>query len=622
MPSEVDSPRACRFGGFEVDFRAGQLRRNGSVLPIQPKALELLRALLEKPGEVITREQLRLKLWGTGTFVEFDDSLNHAVKKLRQALGDTSEAPRFIETLPRHGYRFIAAVEVLALDENPANTPVDGSRRRILVIAALVMVLAGAGGYGVLTYLRPSGPPPVDRVMLAVLPFENLSGDESQEYVSDGFTEELLTELARANPAQLGVIARTSTTRFKNTEKSIGEIGRELGVGYVVEGSVRRDGLRMRVAVQLIRVEDQTHVWASAYDRDSSSVLDLETEIAAQVGQSLAIRLLPRRQDGAVSAHQPTPDAREARLRGRYHLARRSGESIVKAQKEFERALALDPDYPEACADLAKTYVLLANYGVLPQGEGKPKAKAAALKALQLDPSLSDARIVLAGIVMEFEWNFTGAEADFARVIGDDPNNAFARQWYSALLWSQGRFDEAIHQMKLACQLDPLSLSTIVDLGRAYYFARRYDEAIAQYRKALDMDRNYAAAHSYMGLALLEQQQHTEAIAELETGIGLMRGARSIYLPYGHAVAGNTEKARALLGELLQEQAQWPLAGAGIALAYVGLGEHDRAFEWLEREFAARSGVIVMLKAHPYWDPIRSDPRYSDLVRRAGLRAD
>jgi TolB-like protein/DNA-binding winged helix-turn-helix (wHTH) protein len=258
MPDRVEPPQVFRFNGYEVDFGAGRVRRSGDSLPIRPKALELLRALLERPGEVVTREELRLKLWGSDTFVEFDDNLNHTVKNLRQALGDASEAPRFIETLPRHGYRFIAPVE--ALGGTDAEAPArSGSSRRRPVAAALLLVLAAAV-YGIVGYVRGFRRPPAERVMVAVLPFDNLSGDDAQDYVSDGLTEELLTELARVNPARLGVIARTSSARYRQTDKGVTEIGRELGVGYLVEGSVRRDGARTRVTVQLIRVADRTHV--------------------------------------------------------------------------------------------------------------------------------------------------------------------------------------------------------------------------------------------------------------------------------------------------------------------------------------------------------------------------
>lgn len=622
MSSEIEAPQVCRFGEFEVDFRSGQLRRNGTLLHLQPKALALLRALLERPGSVISRGELRAKLWGKDTFVEFDDGLNHAVKKLRQILGDTSEAPHFIETLPRHGYRFVAPVEFLSAQQ--VLTPVrDRSAiRQAATMSITFLVLAVAAAYGLFVYRSAPRHGQGERVMLAVLPLDNLSGDETLEYLSDGFTEELLTELARLNPAQLGVVARTSSARLKKTDKSVPEIGRELGVDYLVEGSVRYDGPRLRVTAQLIRVEDETHVWADAYERDSGSVLDVQKEISTQVGRALAIQLLQARPGGSTAPHRPAPGAREALLLGRYYLSRRSGDDFAKAKNAFEKALTLDPDYPAAHAGLAQAYILLANYGVLPPGEGKPKAKALALKALELEPSLVDARVTLAGILTEFEWNFTAAETEFTRAIRDNPNNALAHHWYSVHLSALGRQDEAIEQMKLTCQLDPLSLGAMADLGRAYYFARRHDEAMAQYRRALEMDRNYSNAHTLLGLALLEQKQYAAAIGELEAGIAGSPGTRSIYLPYAHAVAENTGKARALLEDLLRAYDKAPFLGVGIALAYVALGDPDQAFAWLEREYRARSAVIFMLKAHPYWDPIRNDPRYADLLRRAGFPSD
>jgi TolB-like protein/Flp pilus assembly protein TadD len=495
------------------------------------------------------------------------------------------------------------------------------SKYKWIVVATLV--IAAVAGYVFWNYgLKRQGQP--RRPMLAVLPLDNLTGNEELDYVSEGITEEIITELGRVNPDRLGVIARTSTNRYKKTTKTVAEMGRELGVDYVIEGSLRQASPRIRVTVQLIRVSDQTHLWAEAYDINPQEAASINKDIANHITGSLGIVLSPVIRARPENARPVNPEAREAFLRGRYWLTRGTGAAAINARQYLERAIELDPNYAQAYASLAYAYIFLGNYGVLPQAEAKPKARELAEKSLALDDSLLDGRLALAGIMAEYEWNFAGAAKLYQAAVTQDPNSAAAHQWYSALLSEIGRSEEAIGEIKKAYELDPVSLRVGVDFGRAYYWARRYDEAIEQYHKVLELDPNYSGAHSMLGLALLEKREYEQAIAELQKGVALIPGNKegySIWLGYAYAVAGKRDEAQTTLATQVAHHTQTQAGAQGIALTYVGLGDKDQAFNWLETAYRERD-TVAMLKAYPFWDSIRSDPRFQDLLRRVGLPTD
>jgi TolB-like protein/DNA-binding winged helix-turn-helix (wHTH) protein/Flp pilus assembly protein TadD len=623
MPVSVASPTRLSFSGFELDLTSGELRKDGKKIALPPKAFETLRALGERPGEVVTREELRAKLWAADTFVEFDDSLNHAINRLRQALGDSAENPQFIETLPRYGYRFIAAVQrdYLTLPSGSEGKQKFGSKYKWIVVATLV--IASAAVYVLWNY-GPKGQGQPRRPMLAILPLDNLTGNEELDYLSDGITEEIITELGRMNPDRLGVIARTSTSRYKKTTKTVAEMGRELGVDYVIEGSLRQASPRLRVTVQLIRVSDQTHLWAEAYDINPPEAASIDKDVADHIAGSLGIETPPVVRARFENARPVNPKAREAYLRGRYWLTRGTGTAASNARQYLERAIELDPNYAQAYASLAYAYIFLGNYGVLPQTEAKPKAKEFAERSLALDDSLLDGRLALAGIMAEYEWNFAGAAKLYQGAVTQDPNSAAAHQWYSALLSEIGRSEEAIGEIKKAYELDPISLRVGVDFGRAYYWARHYDEAIEQYHKVLELDPNYSGAHSMLGLALLEKREYEQAVSELQKGVALIpdnKEGYSIWLGYAYAVVGKRNEAQLMLATQVAHHAQTHAGAQGIALTYLGLGDKDQAFNWLETAYRERDAV-AMLKAYPFWDSIRSDPRFQDLLRRVGLPTD
>ncbi len=612
-------PNIVRFGCFEVDLPSGQLHKHGVRINLRDKSFQVLASLLEHPGKVVPREELHRRLWRDDVFVDFDNNLNTAIARLREALCDSAEHPRYIETLPKRGYRFIAAVERdTPTDTEEARPRPDVLRRYLTWVGAAAVVLIAVTGYLVWRSYR-AHPGGRGRIMMAVLPLENLSGVPEQEFLAAGLTEEIITELGRLNPKRLGIIARSSVVQYRGTQKTVAQIGKELGVDYVVEGGAQMVDHRFRVMVQLIRVSDQTHVWAEGYERRLEDVLAVERSVAQQTAQALSIELLPEVRRRLAVSTPLNRDAQEAYLRGRFLLSRRTGNAYLEARDWLQKAIELEPSFPAGHSALAVVYTLLPQYQLLLPADAVPKAKVAALKALELDPALAEARTVLAEIHAEFEWNFATGEGEFRRALQDNPNCALAHQWYAAYLWAMGRFDEGIAEMQRTSELSPASLGTAVDLGRAYYFARQYDRAIQQYQKVIQLDPNFSAAHSLLGLALLEKKDYQGGIAEIEKGRALVPNGQSIWLAYAYARAGRHEEAKQELAQCLLRWNQKHTGAVCVALGYTGLGDKDQAFAWLEKEFEAHTGTIYMLKAYPYWDSLRSDVRYRELLQRAGL---
>jgi TolB-like protein/Tfp pilus assembly protein PilF len=573
VPDVSQAAGILRFGVFELDLRAGELRKRGLKVKLQEKPLQILALLLEHPGEVVTREELRRRLWAADTFVDFDHSVNTAVNKLREALGDSAKNPRFIETLPRHGYRFIA-------------TLLGPSRESVA---------------------QPKVRP--EKVRLAVLPLDNLSADPGEEHFVDGMTEELITELGGLQPARLGVIARTSTMKYKQTKKGIDEIGRELGVDYVVEGSVRRADGRVRISAQLIQVSDQTHLWAQSYERELSGILAVQSEVARAIATRIQIELAPAPRGRLASSLPTTPQAYELYLKGRYYLNRANPHDHEKALAYFQQAVEEDPLYAAAYAGIADTYVFLAFYLGLPR-ESALKARNAATKALELDPDLAGAHTSLAAIKAFNDWDWAGAEAEFTRAIELDPGASEPHRIYGEFLALFGRHEQAIAEARQARELDPLSSNANYDLAFALYMARRYDEAVAQLQKVLELDPKFLPAHAGLGHVYAAQSRYAEALAELAKA-----GVRPELTACVHALAGREGKARKGLAEALASK------GAGtstvtFSVTYFLLGEKDKAFECLEQGYQKRDWLMICLRTFPPFDPLRSDPRFQNLLRR------
>lgn len=459
-----------------------------------------------------------------------------------------------------------------------------------------------------------------DRVCLAVLPFENLSGDPDQEYFSDGLTEEMITQLGRLDPQRLGVIARTSVMPYRNSEKGIDCIARELGVDYVIEGSARRSVNRVRITAQLIRARDQTHLLAETYERSTADILSIQTEFAERVAQSFTIDLLGGR---LHAAPLPTinPDAHEAYLKGRFWFNKRTEEGFLKAINHFRRAIEIDPQYAVAHAGLAEVFVVVGLYGMLPPKETYERAKAAAKSALQLDARIAEAHAALGFAKLRYEWDWEGAEADHLRAIELDANYATAHLWYGLFLAAMERFDEALAELKHARQIDPLAMATNAHLGWILYLSRQYEQAAEQLGNSLEIEPNFPLARFFLGFAYEQQGRYADAIGEFEKASELTGGHPGALagLGHAHALAGNRTEAQKYLARLEKDAGRRYVSPYFIALVYVGLGDTDEAFRWLDTACEHRSDWLVHLKIEPALDPLRSDPRFDKLVRRVGL---
>src|SRR5438445_5940532 len=506
-----------RFGVFDVDPESGELRKCGVEINLPPQPAEVLGLLATSAGQLATREELRQQVWVKETFVDFEHGLNSCIKQIRAALDDHPESPRYIETRPRRGYRFIAPVQEVAARPVTPGAPSEGlpttalrirPRRYSIAIVALVLALFATGYFARFAPTRHALSPG-DKIMLAVLPFENLTGDPRQEYLSDGLTEEMITQLGRMHPERLGVIARTSAMQYKKTQKGMDQIGRELGVAYVLEGSLRRAGDHVRVSAQLIQVRDQTHLWAESYERDLRDILVLQSDVAQAIAREIALTLSPQQQARMASARPIDPRAYELYSKGRYFWNKRSEVGYTRAIQYFQQAIARDSEYAPAYAGLADAYALLGSMPnvELPRSEAMPRARTAAIKALTLDEGLAEAHTSLAFVQMHFDWDWPAAEREFTRALQLNPGDPPAPHWYAFWLLAHGRAEEALQEVRAAQRLDPLSLIINTDVGEMLYYGRRHDEAIEQGRRALELDSAFALAHRLPGFADLAKAQ-------------------------------------------------------------------------------------------------------------------
>jgi TolB-like protein/DNA-binding winged helix-turn-helix (wHTH) protein/Flp pilus assembly protein TadD len=627
--------RRLKFGVFEADLRAGELTKQGRRLSLQEQPFRLLALLLEKPGELVTREELQGRLWPQTT-VDFDHGLNKAISKIREALGDSAENPRFVETVTRRGYRFLADV-VVVNGEQPAT--VDGDlvlpgdaglprlvdagpslRRPSRVLALRLFGFGMALVFAVsLSWIFYPGRHSLPTIRsLAVLPLENLSNDASQDYFVDGMTDELITHLGQSST--LRVISRTSTMTYKTIRKPLAEIARELNVEAVVEGSVLLSGERVRITAQLIEVPADRHMWAQSYEGDIHDTLALQNRVAGDIAEQIRVTLNPQEQ-ALEKSKAVNPEAYEAYLKGRYFWNKRTGDGLRKAIEYFSRAIETDPNYSEAYSGLADAYALSGDweYGVLPPQEAFPKARAAATKALALNDRLGEAHTSLAFALDLYYWDWEAAETEYKRAITLKPGYATTHLWYAWHLMVIGRNSEGISELRKAESLDPLSLIIGADMADALCIDRLYDEAVQQSRKTLEMDPNFAVGHYELGQAFEQKHMHDEAIAEFKRAIELSghSAAFDSNLAYVYGISGRKVEAMKIAKDLEAGHNQNPSADANVALIYVGLGDHDKAMIWLNKAYEARFNPSILLR--PAFDPLRSDPRFQDLKRRIGL---
>ncbi len=626
-------PNIVSFGAYEFNPYSKELRKEGMRVRLEGQPLAILEVLLERPGELVTREEVQKRLWPEDTFVDFEHSVNAAVKRLRAALNDSADQPRYIETLARRGYRFVAPVggsvaeresekAVLIPTEPQAQAAVGSGRRWLwLVVVAAVFVL-GLAGWGWRVWRSRTVTPAMPPVRsLAVLPLQNLSGDPTQEYLADGMTEELIGRLA--NIHGLRVISRTSAMHFKNTKLSVPEIAKTLGVDAIVEGSVIREGNQVRVHAQLIRGTSDEHIWAGEYQREYGSLLALQDEVARSIAERIEVSLTPEERQTLASTHPVDPEAHEDYLKGRYYFNQRTRDAMNKSIGFFQQAIAKDPKYALAYCGLADAYALLGFRGGFPSKDALSRAKAAALKAIELDDTLAEPHASLAFIAETHEWDWATAEREYKRALELNPGDARAHHWYAGYLMYVGRFEEGIAEAKRARDLDPLSLPVNNALAGRLLVAGRVDEALAQLRQTLEMDPHFAPAHQTLGWAYLNMGKHHEAIQEFQQALQLS-GAddKDIMLDLGFAYAtvGNREEARRILVKLKKLHEQRLVPSGSIAILYGALGELDEAFAWLEKAYEERDPELTYLKVPGRrFAPLRHDARFQQMVHRMGL---
>ena len=629
-----EQDKRLRFGVFEADIRSGELAKRGRRVRLQEQPFQLLAMLLERPGELLTREELSSKLW-PNTIVDFDHGLNKAVAKIREALGDSAENPRFIETVARRGYRFLADVtvtghgqpQIVAQVSSPGSgtslpslAEAGTSPRRPTRAWRLLGLGLGLLLVAVLSWsLYPRSPSAPAIRSLAVLPLENLSGDPSQDYFAQGMTDELITRLAQISA--LRVISRTSVMAYRGVRKSLPEIARELNVEAVVAGSVLLSGERVRVTAQLVQVPTDAPMWAQSYEEDLQDTLALQGKVARDIAEQIRVALNVQERSALEKSKAVNPEAYEAYLKGRYFWNKRTGDGLTRAIEYFNQAIEKEPIYAEAYSGLADSYALSGDweYGVLSPQDAFLKARAAATKALALDESLADAHTSLAFALDLYGWDWEAAETEYKRAIKLNPGYATAHHWYAWHLMVMGRNSEGISELRKAQSLDPLSLIISADLADALCIAHLYDEAVQQGRKTLEMEPNFAVAHYELGQAFEQKHMHDEAIAEFQRAIALSghSGAFDSNLAYVYAVSGRKDEAIKIVKDLEARHDQNPVADANVALIYVGLGDHDQAMIWLNNAYEARFNPSVLLR--PAFDTLRSDARFQDLLRRIGL---
>lgn len=636
------------FGEFCLDPQNRVLRRREEVVPLTPKAFEVLWLLAARDGQVVSKDELMRSVW-SDSFVE-ESNLTQTVFMLRKALQE-SPSERYILTVQGRGYRFAAPVKeiprierkseeasrpIVTQGTNSKSDSTEVGSARIgdprsasyawIFAAASVTILLILGSWDYFhkwswqsrTHTTPG------RIMLAVLPFKNLTGDPTQEYFSDGLTEEMINRLGNLDPMHLGMIARTSVMHYKNGATTLDQIGRELGVQYVLEGSVRREGAQVRVTAQLVQVKDQSHLWSRQYDRDLSHLLALQGEIAQEIADEIELTLsetkkpadIPRRTSSTQSY-----EAYDSYLRGRYFWNKRTEDGFRQGVEYFQKAINDDPNFAPAYAGLPDTYALISTYGLARPGEYMPKARAAAVRSLALDETEAEAHASLAVIAESYDYDWATAEKEYRRAIQLNPNYATAHQWYAEDLAFQGRFDEAIKESNIALGLDPLSLIIASDRGVILYFSRHYDQAIEQFHAVQELDPNFSRARMVI-FAYVEKGQYTNAISEIEKWRRLDSNPWSWALEADiEGRAGHRTQARRALAKMEEEMNRQQHMDPTVmsTIAYLAVHDYDKALASLENAYSERSNALTALKVDPVYDPVRGDPRFQALMHQVGL---
>lgn len=617
-----------RFGVFEVALEAGELRKHGHRIRLPLQSFRVLQVLVERPMQLISRDELRQSLWPADTPVEFDHNLNNAVSRLREALGDEADNPRFVETVPRRGYRFIAPIidnqkeepapPRPAVDPEPRHTP----RFDLRYVAALTVILFVAAAM-VLALVRPPwqsqkrSASDVTVQALAVLPFLNLSGDPGQEYFADGMTEALIVELSGLGG--FGVISRTSSMQYKTVTRPVAEIADELGVDAVVEGSVSRDGNRMRVTVRLIDAHRGTNLWAQSFEREIDTILVFQGEVARSIADAIHVTVSGPR----LAARRVDPEVYELYLRGRHLLNRRTEADLQKALEYFELVLEKDPGNARAHAAVAAAWQAMSDWNnfVAPK-IGLPKAKAAALRALDIDSSLAEAHVRLAFVNETYEWKLPEAEAGYKRAIELDPNLAEAYQYYSFFLSRLGRGEESVQLGRRAYQLDPLSMAVNVEYGTRLLDTGKVDEALALLRRTVELDPEYFDTYVHLSHVFEALQRPADQVAAALRGAEASgRAPHALQaLARAYAVTGDQAEAMKILDELHKRPTQ--RNAYDVAMIHLRLKQYERGLSWLVTACEERAAALAFFyRNHTgrLFDPIRHDKRFRQVLRCVGI---
>lgn len=623
-----------RFLEFELDCARHELRRAAAAVRLEGLPFNLLVLLVESNGDLVTRERIVERLWGAGIFQDTEQGINTAIRKIRQALQDDPQQPQYLQTVVGRGYRFIAPVTrepaesepAVAGDAVPVEVEVEEAppavpralTRTYFAIAALALLIAAGGAWWFWAERQSLA---AGRAMLAVLPFANLTGDLGQRFFGDGMTEEVITDLGRLDPQHLGVIARTSVLRYADTTKSVKEIGGDLGVAYIVEGSVRREPRKVRITAQLIRVRDQAHIWAQSYDRESGATLAMESDVAAAIAREVNGRVVPNQSTSLLHARSPDPEAYGLYFQGRELWNRRTEDSLRQAVDRFQKAIAHDPQYAAAFAGLADTYSALGYSNYLSPTEAFSKGRKAAGRALELDPEAPEPHASMGYVNMYFDWNFSAAETEFRKSIELNPSYALAHDWYAILLLAMGRASESQAEFDHALRLDPFSLPLKTDVGFQLHYRGLNERAIQEFSAVLEENSAFPLAHFWRGRVYGAEHRCQDALSELASVGPALQDWQPVLAAQGQTLAscGHAAEARSILDRFQQLAEQRYVTSYGVALVHAGLGEKPEAFRWLNKAYDERSHWLVWLSLDPRWNDLRGDPRFDQLRKRVGL---
>jgi TolB-like protein/DNA-binding winged helix-turn-helix (wHTH) protein/Flp pilus assembly protein TadD len=650
----ISTDQTFRFGVFELDVKAEELRKAGTPVKLQPQPFRVLVMLVRNAGELVTRDSIRQEIWGSDTFVDFDQSLNFCIKQIRNVLGDEADVPRYVQTLHRRGYKFIApvsstgaAAEVTVIEpaEGPltesgtvpiavvpsppaplAETHLGAPTRRHIPLGWLIgmLVTAAVIGAGIYRYaVDVSNGFPRDKARLVVLPFDNLSGDQEQAYLTDGVTEEISAQLGTLNPAKLGVVARTAAMRYRANPRPLGQIGKELGVDYVLEGSVRRSGDRVRVTAQLIKMSDETHIWAQSYDGEFSKLIPLQKQVARDVARQLSL-VVPELQQSDPE-RLIDPEAHDEYLRGRYLFIQTDTDSRLRGCTHFENAIKKDANYALAYVGTASCYEAMNSLAVASPQESMSKARAAIHKAMELDPNLPEAHAMLGLIYLTYDFDWAAADKELQAAIKLNPNYADAYRFYGTYLRNMGRSNEALVYLERAKELDPVSGVNHVRIGWTYGFMRDWKSALPRFEEARVLDPRSPTPVIGIWISYENLKNYDKAVEAWVDALHLMGRdedaalAQRLYAEQGYAAAKKAV-VKKQIERMLKDDGKPSFRPFDVAALYCDIGDRDNALRWMERAYAERNRDLYEIKVNPRFDVVREDPRFQDLLRRMNLQ--